>query len=159
MAVQTTTYGTRATVTISPASIAAAAFRESTEIDNSSTLAVDGILHGLITTGTAPAAGGTLTVYVAGSDGTSTRVGNLTGTDSTITPAGEETQFEIARIIACDTTSNHAYEFFVGSIAACFGGVMPKKFSIIVKNGTSVALNATGGNHTMFYTPITYTVV
>lgn len=158
MAVQTTTYGTRAALTITLASLGNAAYRESTEVDNSSTTAVDGVLHGKITTGTTPTTGTTITVYVSGSDGTTARPGNLTGTDSTITPATEQAQFEIARIIPVDSTSNHTYEFYVGSVASLFGGVMPKKFSVIVLNSTAVALNATGGNHDIEYTPITYTV-
>lgn len=158
MANQTTNYGTRTALTITLASLGNAAYRESTEVDNSSTKAVDGILHGKITTGTSPTVNTSITVYVAGSDGTTARLGNMTGTDSTITPAGEQTQFEIARIITCDATSNHTYEFFVGSIAALFGGVMPKKFSVIVLNSSGVALNATGGNHDIEYTPITFDV-
>jgi hypothetical protein len=158
MAARNLAYGTRAALTITLASLANGAYREATEVDNGTTLALDGILHGIITAGTSPTAGNTITVYVAGSDGTTTRVGNLTGADSTITPAGEQSQFEIARIIPIDATSNHAYEFFVGSIAALFGGIMPKKFSVIVLNGTGVALNATGGNHSINYTPITETI-
>lgn len=157
MATQNIAFGTRVALTISPASIAAGAYRESTEVDNSSDKAVDGILHGIITAGTTPTAS-TISIFVAGSDGTTARVGNLTGTDSTITPAGEQSQFELARVIAVDATSNHSYEFYVGSIAAFFGGVMPKKFSVIVLNGTAAALHATAGNHAIAYTPITYTV-
>ena len=158
MAAQTTTYGTRAALTITLASLANAAYRESTEVDNSSDKAVDGVLHGVVTLGTTPTNNTSITIYVSGSDGTTTRPGNLTGTDSTITPSGEQTQFEIARIIATDNTNNHAYEWYVGSIAALFGGVMPKKFSVIVLNSSGAALNATGGNHSVNYTPINYAI-
>jgi hypothetical protein len=158
MATQTVNFGTRAALTITLASLGNGSYRESTEVDNSVTLAVDGVLHGKITTGTSPTVNTTITVYVSGSDGTTARPGNLTGTDSTITPAGEQTQFEIARIIVVDATSNHTYEFYVGSIAQLFGGVMPKKFSVIVLNGSGVALNATGGNHDIEYTPIKYDI-
>lgn len=154
---QTTTYGTRATLTCTLASLAAAAYREATEVDNGTDNAVDGILHGIITGGTTPAGAGLLSVFVSGSDGTTTRPGNLSGTDAVVTVAGEQTQWVLAAVIPMDTTSNHAYEFFIGSIAALFGGVMPKKFSVIVLNGSSVALNATGGNHVLAYTPIKYT--
>lgn len=159
MAVQTVTFGTRTALTITLASLGNGAYRESTEVDNSSDLAVDGILHGVITVGTTPTANTTITVYVAGSDGTTTRVGNLTGADSTITPSGEQAQFEVARVIPITiTTSNVGNEFYVGSIAALFGGVMPKKFSVIVLNSSGVALNATGGNHSINYTPVKYTI-
>lgn len=156
MTTRNVAYGTRVALTITLASLGNGAYRESTEVDNTSTLAIDGFLHGKITMQTATN-GNTVTIYVSGSDGTTARPGNLTGTDSTITPAGEQSQFEIARIIPVDNTANHAYEFFVGSIAALFGGVMPKKFSVIVLNGSGAALNATGGNHEINYTPITET--
>lgn len=158
MTTQTTNYGTRAALTITLASLGSGAYREATEIDNSSGLAVDAVLAGKITTGTSPTVGTSITVYVSGSDGTTVRPGNLTGTDSTITPAGEQTQFEIARIIAVDATSNHQYEFYVGSVAALFGGVLPKKWSVIVLNSSGVALNATGGNHDIEVTPIKFDI-
>lgn len=158
MAVQTTTYGTRTALTITLASLGNGSYRESTEVDNSSTQAIDCMLHGKITTGTSPTANSSITVYVGGSDGTTARVANMTGTDSTITPSGEQTQLEIARIISVDNTSNHTYEFFVGSMAALFGGVMPKKWSVVVLNNSGVAFNATGSNFDIEYTPITYTV-
>lgn len=157
MAVQTTTYGTRVALTITLASLANAAYRESTEVDNSAG-AVDGVLHGKLTTGTTPVSGNTLSIFVSGSDGTTARPGNLTGTDSTITPAGEQTQFVLAGVIPVDATNNHTYEFYVGGLAALFGGVMPKKFSVVVLNSSNVALNATPGNHEINYTPINYTV-
>lgn len=158
MATQTTNYGTRTALTITLASLGTGAYREATEVDNSSSPAVDYMVHGKITTGTSPTVNTSITVYVSGSDGTTARPGNLTGTDSTITPAGEQTQFEIARIISVDATSNHTYEFFIGSVAALFGGVMPKKWSVIVLNSSGVALHATGSNHDIEVTPVKYDV-
>lgn len=158
MATQTTNYGTRAPLTITLASLGNGAYRESTEVDNSTDKAVDGILHGKITTGTSPTSGSSIAVYVAGSDGAGARMGNMTGVDSAITPAGEQAQFEIARIIPVDATTNHTFEFFVGSIAALFGGVMPKKFSVIVLNSSGVALHSTGGNHEIYYTPVKFDI-
>lgn len=157
MAIQTITYGTRVALTITLASLANGAYREATEVDNTTDKADDGFLHGKITMQTATA-GNVFTIFVSGSDGTTARPGNLTGTDSTITPAGEQTQFEIARVVPVDATANHVYEFFIGGLAALFGGTMPKKFSVIVLNNTGAALNATGSNHDIEYTPITYTV-
>lgn len=158
MATQTTNYGTRAALTITLASLANNAYREATEVDNSTDKAVDGVLHGKITTGTSPTSGNAITVYVSGSDGTTARPGNLSGSDAGVTPASEQLQWEVARYIVVDATSNHTYEFYIGSIAALFGGVMPKKFSVIVLNGSGVALNATAGNHDIEYTPIKYDI-
>lgn len=155
--VQTTTYGTRAVLTCTLASLGNGAYREATEVDNGTDQAVDGVLAGTVTTGTTPTNGNTISIFVSGSDGTTARSGNLTGTDSTLTVAGEQTQFVLAQVITVDATSNHTYEWYIGSIAALFGGVMPKKFSVIILNSSGVALNATGGNHSIAYTPIKYT--
>lgn len=155
--VQTTTYGTRAVLTCTLASLANGAYREATEIDNSSDMADDGVLAGTITTGTTPVAGNTISIFVSGSDGTTARPGNLTGADAVVTPAGEQTQWELARVIPVDATNNHTYEWYVGGLAALFGGVMPKKMSVIFLNSSNVALNATGGNHSVAFTPIKYT--
>lgn len=154
---QTTTFGTRATLTITLASLANAAYREATEVDNSTDKAVDGLLTGKVTTGTTPTAGNTISIYVSASDGTAARPGNLAGADGGVTPAGEQTQWELARVIPVDATSNHTYEFAISGLAAIFGGVMPKKFSVIFLNSSGATLNATGGNHELNYTPITYT--
>ena len=148
-------YGTRAAVTITLASLANAAYRESNEIDNSSTLAIDAMLAGKVTTGTSPTTATSITIYVSASDGTTARPGNLTGSDAGVTPAGEQTQWEIGRIIAVDNTSNHTYEWCIPSVAALFGGILPKKYSVVVLNSSGVALNATGGNHELNVTPIT----
>lgn len=154
--VQTITPQTRAPLTVTLASLASAAYREATEVDNSTAQAVDGFLTGKITTGTSPVAG-TISIFVSASDGTAARPGNLSGTDAVVTPASEQAQWELARVIPTDATNNHTYEFAIPGLAAIFGGMMPAKFSVIVLNSSGVALNATGGNHEINYTPIKYT--
>lgn len=154
--IQTVTYGTRAALTCTLASLANGAYREATEVDNTTDKADDGLLHGVVTMQTATL-NNTISIYVSGSDGTTSRPGNLSGVDAVVTPAGEQTQWELARVIPVDATANHAYQWYVGGLAALFGGVMPKKFSVIVLNSSGAALNATGGNHEINYTPITYT--
>lgn len=158
MATQNVVYGTRAALAITLTSLANGAYRESTEVDNSSTLADDVVIAGTITAGTTPTLGNTISIYVSGSDGTTARPGNLTGTDSTITPAGEQTQFVLAAVIPVDATTGHVYEFYIGSLAALFGGIVPKKWSLIVLNSSAVALNAAGNTNQIFQTPITFTV-
>lgn len=158
MATQNPAYGTRAALTCTLASLANGSYREATEVDNSSTLADDYVLAGKITTGTSPTASTSITVYVSGSDGTSARPGNLSGSDAGVTTSGEQTQWRVACVIPTDNTSNHTYEFYVPSIAACFDGLMPKKFSVVVLNSSGVALNSTAGNHDLEVTPITFTI-
>lgn len=157
MATVNQVFGTRTQLTITLASLGNGSYREATEVSNSGLLALDFLIHGKITTGTSPTVNTSLTVYAAGSDGTTARVANMTGTDSTITPAGEQTQLEVGKIVSVDATSNHAYEFSF-MLSQALGLAMPPKWSIIVLNSSGVALNATGGNHEIWYTPVNFTV-
>lgn len=56
------------------------------------------------------------------------------------------------------TTSNRSYFFAPISLAACFGGTVPKNHGIFVTHSTAVNLNSTGGNHIISYTPAYATV-
>ena len=50
-------------------------------------------------------------------------------------------------------TSDVAYRGSLPSLVALLGA-LPRKFGIFVNNQSAVALNATGGNHYVKYTPI-----
>lgn len=129
--------------------------REGTTIDNSSEDAIDAVLGGFVTTGTAPTANKQIEIWVSGSyDGTSYS-GGATGADANLTPQAK-TLMKLALIIPTTATSDQKYTFCAGSIAALFGGVMPRKWSTFVVHNTGVALNATAGNHEMKHTPVKY---
>jgi hypothetical protein len=150
--------GTTTAMTITLASLAfsATAGRESTAVDNSSTLAVDYDLGGFITTGTTPTAGNLIEVWCYGSyDGTS-YIGGASGTDAALTPVGTKSLMRLIQAIPITGTSNVKYTWQCGSVANLFGGLMPVKFGIWVLNNTAVNLNATGGNHEAKYTAIKY---
>lgn len=157
MATQNIAYGTRNTITFSPASLGNGSYRESNEVDNSSNLYVDALVTGKLTTGTSPTNNGTVTVFVWGGDSTIRGGGNVTGADAALTPAGEDKQMRIAAVIVNDATSNHTYEFAF-TVAQLFGGILPKKWGVVVLNSSGVALNATAGNHDLAYQGVTYTV-
>jgi len=168
MAVQSITYGTKTTLTISLASIATSsgftAGAESNQIDNSSTLFDDIIIQGLVTVGTTPTTATNILVYVWGSDTSlgTTALDVLDGTDSaeTITSAGVRNgMLSLAAVLDVDSnTSNRGYYVKAFGVAQFFGGVLPKFCGIFVAHNTAVNLNATGGNHVFTYTGITYTV-
>lgn len=155
MTTQTISYGTRATLTCTLTGVTTGSYRESAERDNTTDKAVDDMLTGKITTGTTPTVDTTISVLVWAGDGT-IRAGGLTGADAAWTPAGEDKQLAVGAVIVVDATSNHTYEFAVPSIAALFGGVLPKKWGVVVYNATGATLNGTGSNHELAYTPIKY---
>ena len=62
---------------------------------------------------------------------------------------------KLAAVMQVDaTTSNVAYYFGPLSVASLFGGVVPKKFTVLVTHNTAVNLNSTGGNHEIDITPV-----
>lgn len=121
-------------------------------VDNTTALMLDYELAGQITVGTSPAAGSEIRIYLIPSVDGSTYPDVFDGTPSaeTVTSAGVRDGFAaLAKVINVDTTtSDRAYPFHVPSVAALFGGNVPKKFAVWVSQNTGAALNGTGGNHT-----------
>lgn len=147
---------TALTITLASLASSATAGRESTAVDNSSTLAVDYELGGFITTGTSPGANTPIEIWCYGSyDGTS-YTGGAAGTDGALTPVGSKSLMRLIQVIYVTSSSNIKYTWQCGSVANLFGGLMPVKFGIWVLNTTTVNLNATGGNHEAKYTSIKY---
>jgi hypothetical protein len=159
MAVVTITYGTPTAMTITLASLgsSATAGRESTAVDNTSTLAVDYIVGGKITTGTTPTANNVIEVWAYGMYDATEYIGGATGSDAALTPAGNKNLLKLIQVIQVTATSNVAYAWGCTSVATLFGGVVPQKWGIWVLNTSAVALNSTGGNHEAYYTSVKYT--
>lgn len=136
--------------------------RESTAWINSSGWK-DVLLQGQITVGTSPTAGTQIVVGVVMpiNDGPAWP-DVFDGTDSaeTVTSWGiRESIVRIAAVIAVDSaTSDRAYPFTAGSVAALFGGILPERFVVFVTHNTGAALNATPGNHNIEVRPVYDTI-
>ena len=158
-------YGTAADATITLASLASdtnlLAGRESAEIVNTSTLALDYLVSGRITSGTSPTAARQIEVWVVGSwDGTNWP-DVFDGTESAETITSSDIKNSVCRLLAVmatSATSNVNYHFGPVSVASAFGGVVPPKFVIFVVHNTGVALSATAGNHQIRILPTFETV-
>lgn len=124
-------------------------------IDNSSDLMLDYEVQGQVTVGTTPTSGTEIRLYAVGSYDGSTWPDVFDGTPSaeTVTSAGVRDGFaKLAAVMSVDaTTSDRPYPFHVGSVAALFGGNLPKKVAFFVAHNTGVNLNGTAGNHTYAY--------
>lgn len=158
-------YGTASDATITLASLASdtnlLAGRESTEIDNSSTLALDYLVSGKVTAGASPTASRSIEVWAVGSWDGATWPDVFDGTNSDETITSADIKASICRLLAAMATANtpdRTYHFGPVSVAAAFGGVVPKKFVIFVVHNTGVALNATAGNHQIRLQPVYETV-
>lgn len=147
--VLTQTYSANTAITLDLSGLGASstfvAGRESTQIDNTSTMYVDAIVNVLGITGSASAAtvGQGINIYCWGADTSlaTTAIDALDGTDSaeTITlPTLQSLRF-VARAYTTVTTASQVYYFMPFSIAQQFGGVMPKFW------GLFVATDLTGG--------------
>lgn len=163
-------YAASATITCSLASLASStsfvAGQESGVIDNTANLYDDVLLSGKIKVGGSAnniSANTNILVFVfAILDDAPTYPDVMDGTDSaeTLTSVGVGAGFlKLACAIMVDTTtSDRDYPFGPVSVAQLFGGIMPPKWGVFVTHNTGQALNATGGNHFLKYTGITYTV-
>ena len=146
------------THTITLASLATSstlvAGREGTAIDNGTDDAIDALVGGFITTGTTPTAG-QIEIWVYGTyDGTSFS-GGATGSDAALTPQ-TKTLLRLLTVVPTSATSNQKYTWGPFSVAAAFGGTMPRKWGIFVTHNTAVNLNSTGSNHEVKHTPVKY---
>lgn len=163
--VSTITYSTNKTVTITPASLADGGFRESTAVNNdSSTNYIDCLVGGLVRLGTV-SADGTIAIYAYGSyDGTEYTAG-VSGTDGTITwgttgRSGVESAANLILLGIASTDSTDSNDYVTWgpfSIAQAFGGSVPPKWGIVLKNSSGAALHATQTSSECVYTGVTYT--
>jgi hypothetical protein len=158
-------YGTASDVTITLASLASdtnlLAGRESAAVVNESTLALDYLVSGKVTTGTSPTAARQIEVWAVGSwDGT-LWPDVFDGTESAETITSSDIKASVCRLVAVmatSATSDVTYSFGPVSIASAFGGVCPPKFVLFVAHNTVAALNATAGNHQIRLLPCYETV-
>lgn len=154
MATVTTNYTAAASLTLTVTSLADGGYRESTAVDNSTNKYVDALVGGKIQIG-APGADGTIAIYAYGSyDGTEYTAG-VTGTDGTITwgttgSTGLDgfNNLPLLGVVSVDATDdNDDCRWGPFSVAQAFGGVLPTKWGVVVKNSTGASLHATGTNN------------
>lgn len=158
-------YAASSALTITLASLATSstllAGRESTAVDNTTNLYQDYLLSGKITTGTSPTDAKEIRVYVAGLADDSTWPDVFDGTDSDETVTSSQIRdgaLAHCITIATNNTSDRTYWIRATSVAALFGGSLPKKFVVFVTHSTGVNLNSTAGNHAIYITPLYQTV-
>ena len=147
-------FGTSTALTLTLASLAQAAARESTAVDNSTDKFLDVLvqLNIKLQTGT-PASDKAINIYVYGSEDGTDYTDNASGSDAAIT-LRDPTNLRLIDIINTPDSGGLTYKSHPLSIAAAFGGVMPRKWGIVVENKTNIAFSATEGDHTKEYSGI-----
>lgn len=146
-------YGTSGqTITITLASLASAAARASTAVDNTSALYEDVLVFIKFTTGATPTATGYVNVYGYGSvDNGTTFPEAITGTDAAVTLTSPPNLQLLAQYNG-SATANKTY--LCGPISFCrmYGlDKLPARWGIVVQNLSGFAFNATAGNFAVTY--------
>jgi len=139
-------------------------FASSAIVDNQTNKFVDAMVGGTIQVGTVTA-DGTLDFYLDISwDGTEFAAGcdagdtDITwGTTGSTTVNGQNNLIFLGSVDVDSTDDNSDFPFGGFSIAGATGGIMPAKWTILVRNNTGVALHATGTNNHLEYRGITFT--
>jgi hypothetical protein len=149
-------FGTSTALTITLASLAssATAGRESTAVDNTSNLFLDAhvFVQIALQAGT-PANDKAVYVYLAASEDGAEYTDNATGSDAAIT-LRDPTNLRLLGVINCPDSGGLTYKSHLMSVAAACGGMMPRKWNVVVRNYTGVTFSATAGDHEVRYTGI-----
>lgn len=132
--------------------------RGSTAVDNTANNDIDHLISGKIRVGTSPTANRQINIYayasIATASGTPTYPDVLHGTDSGETLTSANVMSVALRPVASiivDSVTGRDYPFGPVSIAALFGGSLPKFWGVYVAHDTAVALDSTGSNHKISY--------
>lgn len=153
-------YSSSTSLTLTLASLAssATAGRESTAVDNGTNKYLDALVqvHAKLQTGT-PANDKAVYIYAYGSEDGSNYTDNATGSDAAIT-LRDPTNLKLLGVIACPDSGALTYKSHPMSVAEAFGGVLPRKWGIAVRNYTGVALSATEADHAYRYTGVYETI-
>jgi len=149
--------GASTAITITLASLGSAAARESLVIDNGSNLFLDAMITFKLKTGAGLAADKAIYIWLYASEDGTLYDYNATGADAAIVLLSPH-NFKGPFIINTPTDSL-TYIAVLTSVAAFFGGVMPKKWGVIVENKTGQALTAVAGDHSVKFSGIYQTVL
>lgn len=135
---------------------------ESGAVDNTSNKYTDYLLAGYIKAGSANSQVGVIEVHVVGMVNDSEWPDVFDGTDSTETITSAEIKAAIckpAAYISTTATNDRIYPFGPVSVAALFGGAMPKKFVVFVTQTAQTSTNALASSgHKLSVTPVYATV-
>jgi hypothetical protein len=168
MATSTVNYSSNTAITMDLSALGSSATfvagRESSQVDNTTNKYVDVLVSGSVSVGTTPTANTSILVYVYGADTSlaTTAIDVLDGTDSaeTLTNTGILNALRLgAAINVPAATSDVQYFVLPFSVAALFGGVVPKFWGLFVAHNTAVNLRSNAINTNSFeYVGIKYDI-
>lgn len=142
MATTKALYGTSTAVTITLNGLANGSSRESAALVNTTNLFLDAMLYVAVTLAAGTPADG-IDVYLAGSEDGTNYDDNVTGADAAITLRSPTNLALIGRIQTA-TAGGLVWKKTFASVAAAFGGVLPRKWSVVISNQTGLAFAGSG---------------
>jgi|SRR6266478_478867 len=143
------------TITLNSLATSTTVGRQATVVDNTGNLYDDVLLTVIISTSSsAIGSSKSVSVYVSGSeDGTNYDQDDAAmGASDAGYTIGSPTNLKLAMVMSCPTSSKVYNK--TTSLAALFGGLMPRKWTIVVCNDTNQNLNSSGNSAS--YTGVTY---
>src|SRR6266481_4561904 len=135
--------------------------REGTSVSNASDLFIDALLwvkvKGTNSGSVANDKAVLVYVYSTSDEGSPEYPDVVTGSDANITP----TNFQHLRLggKVFFAANNTTYKNGGFSVASAFGGVLPKRWGVVVRNYTGIALSITGADHRVHYQGVYTTIV
>lgn len=131
------------TITLNSLASSATAGRESTVVDNGTNLYLDALVTVIakLAAGT-PANDKAIYVYAYGSEDGTNYDDPATGADAAIT-LRDPTNLRLIGVINTPDSGALSYKKTF-SVAQAFGGILPRKWGIVVRNYTGVAFDSTG---------------
>lgn len=132
-------YTTKVDVTITLDALADGAARQSAKVDNTSALELDGVLSVKLVAGTPVSGDKKALIYAYGCSDDTNFTGGATGSDGAYTMEDPSNLKFVGEI---NTPTNSGTYRGTFSVAAAFGGILPKQWGIVVVNKTGAALGA-----------------
>lgn len=168
MATSTVNYSSNTTITMDLSGLGSSGpfttGRESSQVDNTTNKYVDVLVSGSVSVGTGPTANTSILIYVYGAETSlaTTPIDVLDGTDSgeVLTNAGILNALRLGAAVNVATNANDVQYFVLPfSVAALFGGVVPKFWGLYVAQNTGAALRTNAINTNSFeYVGIKYDI-
>jgi hypothetical protein len=147
--------GTVTAITITLASLGSGSWQQSVFVDNATNLFLDAFVNLIVKTGATGAGTVDVWAYASIDAGTSYSDG-ATGADAAFTPTANPNLTFLGSIQTPVATTSYKSRMF--SLAQAFGGSVPQRWGLAIKNTNGSALDSTGGNFTVQYMGLTQTV-
>jgi hypothetical protein len=136
------------------ASLAQAAAFELAAVDNGSNKFLDAMLNlAFKLQAGSPASDKAIYVWFYGSEDGTNYTDNATGSAASLTMR-VPTNLRGPFVINAPDSGGLTWKAVIGSVASFFGGVLPRKWGIVVQNMTNITFSATGGDHVVTFTGV-----